>query len=165
MLDFRICQCSGRSVHQLFKNDRQTIILGTDNLGMKNLIENKGSGYDQLDHNGKILIEQCVDFLIIRQNDPRFIADTEEYKLFNSTCSKRKNNYITLWSFIYQCIRIPKDSGYDYYLMNYLNHVGLIEHGSGIRCAYYYPEHDIDALKNRVICDETKTMIENWIDE
>jgi len=42
----------------------------------------------------------------------------------------------TLWTFISNFLGIVEDSSFDYLLMNYLEHMGYIEHGVGIRCAW-----------------------------
>src|SRR5438477_403480 len=112
--DFPICGCSDDSVFELLKKNREELMDGIDNLGLKNIIGMKGAKYEELNENGKELVEMCVDFLI--------------YEKQRGYCGTK---YIALWSFIYECLKIPQNSGYDYYLMNYLDHIGLIEHGSG----------------------------------
>src|SRR5438445_7756233 len=97
--DIPICECSDYSVHELFKKSREDIINGTDNHGMKNIISMKGAKYDQLNEHGRELVETCVDFLISDKN-------TFDGK------PQRPGKYIALWSFIYQCMNIPANSGY-----------------------------------------------------
>jgi len=43
--------------------------------------------------------------------------------------------YVTLYSFIYTYLGVP-NNGYPYIVMQWLENEGLIEHGSGIRCAW-----------------------------
>jgi hypothetical protein len=43
--------------------------------------------------------------------------------------------YITLWSLLYNYFKFEKDT-YSYFVMQYLDSKGVIEHGSGIRCAW-----------------------------
>lgn len=81
-------------------------------------------------------VQYCLDFLIMANNGE-----------FDNYLNRTMPKYITLWSMIYGFIGIRKNSGFDYLLMNYLDHMEYIEYGSGIRCAWLdkIPDgHEVD---------------------
>ena len=77
---------------------------------------------------GRSLVNACLHFLYWSRHKkfPRRVVRNPFHV----------DKYITLWSFVYSFLGIPKNSGYDYLLMCYLERYDLMEHGGGIRCAY-----------------------------
>lgn len=136
------CGCCDDSVFELVKKPLQEQIDGTDNLGVKSMLQ--CTKYDELDEHGKELFDWCMDFLIFNSGENMF----EKY--FNA--------YVALWSFIYSFLQIPQNSGYDYYVMSFLEWNGVCEHGMGIRCAYLMND------MGRKLSDERFEEIEEWAD-
>ncbi len=74
---------------------------------------------------------------------------------------KSKDKYIVLWSFICDFLQIKKDSGYDYYLMMWLQWNKICDHGSAIRCAWFNNESD-NPYANRKLPLKKEKAIRNW---
>ncbi len=145
-----ICGCSDDSLIEIIEGNRTT-----DHFLMECLIENMGDcvvkikPYDELSQQSKDLIEWCIDFLAYQKEfrDAHFPKQLDGY---------HKNKYITLWSFIYGFLRIEKNGGIDYLLMNLLDWYDFSEHGSGIRCSW------LDYKINRKCPEERVKIITNW---
>ena len=127
--------------------------------------------FNRIGSNGKILVEWCVDFLIYKTDVDGNKIDTlslksnaKELRELNkkSVGFKHLNKYITIWSFIYDFLKINKDSGYDYWLMNMLEWYDIMEHGSGIRCGWFNSDKK-NIYKDRILTQERIEKIEKWI--
>jgi len=57
-----------------------------------------------------------------------------------------------------QFLNIPQNSGYDYYVMSFLDWNGVCEHGSGIRCAWLADD------MGRKLSDDRRKIIKEWAD-
>ena len=128
----RICDCCDDSIVDLRQNlwflqgnelaDRVRKDLGkiSPNFehvdGIINMLCNKP---DDLDENGRRLLVMLTDYLIIAREK----RDEEKY-------------LPSIWDFIYGCLQLPRNCGYDYFLMCYLDTYEIMEHGSGIRCGW-----------------------------
>lgn len=95
-------------------------------------------------------VELCLEFL--REKSTHNAQSTHE---------SQEGRYIALWSFIYEYFGIEQNSTYDYLLMNYLEHMGYIEHGTGIRCGWINSE----CTRTSTIKHQTQTLlsIKAWI--
>lgn len=149
----RLCNCSDNSVYQLAGKSIDDRSNGTDNLGMKDIINCKNNDIKNLGPDGLKLVELCADFLIFDKENMNFPK--------RQTNSIHKNKYIALWSFIYSYIGLQKNGGYDYWLMNFLEHVNICEHGSGIRCAWFN-DNESNPYYGRVLSDEVRQSIIEW---
>ena len=125
----------------------------TDNVGMKNIIQ--CSKVKDLDEDGIELVEWCVDFLLFNKLDIEFPKKNLE------NCHYHKTKYITLWSFIYDFLKIPKNSGFDYCLMEFLYYNAIVEYGIAIRCGYFCDE-PYNPYYHRVLSEEIKNKIISW---
>lgn len=152
----RFCDCSGDSIFILAKKPINEILEGTTNLGMKDIITCKNYKIENLGSEGKKIVELCADFLIFDKLKINFLKQ-------NSENCFHKHKYIALWSFIYSYIGIEKNSGYDYWLMNFLDWNNICEHGSGIRCAWFNNDKS-NPYNNRILQDEMKNSFIEWAD-
>jgi hypothetical protein len=89
---------------------------------------------------GRSLIFKCIDFLLINVNRETLCSLKADRAQFHT------EKYVTIWSFVYNFLKIRRDSGFDYFLLSYLDYYKLMDHGGGIRCAWY---NDVD-LEDRV---------------
>lgn len=151
-----VCECCDVSMFELVALPLEKRIEGTDNLGVKNILQS--DTIEDLDENGKYVIEWCVDFLLFKRlnDDIHFLKKNVE----NNDPYKYK--YITLWSFIYNFLNIQKDTGYDYYVMSWLDWNKICEHGSGIRCAWFESHDERNPYRNRILTEERKNIIIEW---
>lgn len=158
--NWRFCDCSDDSVFALAKLPLGDVLAGTDHAGMRDVIACPGGLFANLEPEGRRLVEQCADFLLVHHHSNN-----------NNTYPKRvitegmfhTNKYIALWSFIYDHLGIPK--GYDYWLMNFLDWNHICEHGSGIRCAWWNDDDERNPLKDRVLSEEARATIVRWATE
>lgn len=161
----QFCECCDFSVHTLNSLSLGKQIQKTKNLGMKNLLAKKKLLDEQkkdinlnliewfksnLNQNGLDLIEWCVDFLIFYTS---FIKEMHR---------DYKNKYITIWSFIYDFLKIPENSGYDYWLLSFLEYNNIMNHGCAIRCGNFL-DSDINPYYGRTLSEDRKTIILEWI--
>jgi hypothetical protein len=116
---------------------------------------------NELDTKGLELVEWCVDFLILLSN-PK-IKDDDKIKFPKKPQNKGyvEYKYISLWSFIYNFLQIPKDCGFDYILMEFLEKNNIIDYGSGIRSAWFN-EACYNPYKDRIVSEERKNEIIKW---
>lgn len=149
----RFCGCSHDSVFILAKKPIDERLNGTDNLGMKDIINCKNNDIKNLGADGLKLVELCVDFLIFDKENVSFPKRAPN--------SFHSNKYITLWSFIYSYIGLQQNGGYDYWLMNFLEYNNICDHGSGIRCAWFN-DNENNSYYGRILSDEVKQSIFNW---
>lgn len=91
-------------------------------------------------------VQYCLDFLQLKSDD----------KFKDKYC---KDKYITIYSFIYGYLRIT-DEHYQYLLMNYLDNMGYMEHGSAIRCGWMNTDSPVYP---RIIDSEIVDSITSWI--
>lgn len=147
---WRFCDCCDSSVYDLANMSLEERLNGTDNEGMRDVL--RATSLSDLGDKGKQLVDWCIDFLIFARKDIDFPKKNPENHSFH------RNKYICIWSFIYNFLGIPQDSGYDYWLLSFLEWNGLMEHGSGIRCGWLaYPE-DID----RKLTEDRENEIIKW---
>jgi hypothetical protein len=146
-----VCDCCGEDIHNLLTMTKEEVVNGTSNLGMKSVVVSKT--IDDLDNYGKELVEWCVDFLLFYKYNMSFKKENQE--------QFHKTKYITIWSFIYNFLQINKDSGYDYWLLCFLEQNYIMEHGSGIRCGFFYNDEK-NLYYNRILTEERKNTIIEW---
>lgn len=174
------CGCSDDSVFRLAKLAPFERAAGTNNLGMKSIVTCTTRKVAELDVHGKALIQQCTDFLVFMklytlldqegiseslQDDSnhsdcvpnRSVADITKIRAINEL---QNGKYITIWSFIYDFLKIPRNSGYDYWLMNFLCWNHIMDHGSGIRCGWLDNYYSRDLL---IIDEHIESKIVSWI--
>lgn len=151
-MSINFCGCCGNSVYELKNKSLIERIEGTDHEGMKDIIKCTTLSINDLDDSGKQLINWCVDFLLFQRLEMNF------YKLDQSGYHKTK--YIAIWSFIYDFLKI--ESGYDYWLMSFLEWNNLMDHGTGIRCGWYIGDECNQNYKSYVLSEEHKNIILNW---
>lgn len=147
----RFCGCCDDSVFKLAKMDLESRLALTDNLGMKNILVSKE--LSELDANGLELVEWCVDFLLFNKLGLKFPKKDQN--------QIHKDKYITIWSFVYGFLQIPRDSGFDYWLMSFVEDIGVMKHGSAIRCGWFNEDKPNPYL-SRVLSEERKNKIIDW---
>jgi hypothetical protein len=151
--NINVCDCCDDCIHKLLNKDKETILNGTTNLGIKNIVVSKL--IEDLDTNGKELVEWCVDFLLFKKYNSDMYFRKQNQNQFH------KNKYITIWSFIFNFLNIEKNSGYDYVLMSFLDQHKIMEHGSAIRCGWFN-DHNINPFFERILSEERKKIIIDW---
>jgi hypothetical protein len=147
----KICGCYDDCMFNLARMDLKTRLDLTDNLGMKNILT--ANKLSDLDSYGLELIEWCVDFLLfadLKMNFPKKVQD-----------GPHKHKYIAIWSFVYDFLKIPKNSGFDYWLMYFIEHIDIMEHGIAIRCGWFN-ESESNPYLSRVLSRERKNQIIEW---
>lgn len=142
MFDF--CGCCNESVFRLSEKTVEERVNGTDNLGMKSIVACESCKYDDLDEHGKELIDWCRDFIIYKE---------EQYKKYGTDYFD-----IRLWDFVSDFLGFEKDSGYDYWLLSFLEWNDYSCHGTSIRYDCSVPNDD----KNRTISDDRYEKINEW---
>ena len=155
-----VCGCSDNSIYFLFMKseserirliDERQIVGGEPffaesiRLGLKEIVKDGCIDYINLNLHGKELVCWCIDFLKYEKK----MRDTN------------KTEYITLFRFVCKFLNIKADSGYDYWLMNYLENMHFIEHGIAIRCAWIYDPNGI--FSDRKISEERACLFDEWI--
>ncbi len=161
----RVCDCCDGSVFvlcsELSKLEGLDLVARIDSdceVGyeiVEGIVDVMCNKFNDLGVKGKTLIEQCVDFLILQKEHNNYFKFPKK-----NPNQYHKNKYITIWSFIYEYLKIKKNSGYDYYLLCYLDNIGVMEHGSGIRCGWL--DTDSGPYKDRKYSAEFKDKIVNW---
>jgi len=159
-----ICGCSDYSVYELQDLDLEELVEKVAllpceewiKLALCSMIKVCPYTYEGLTKNGTKLVDMCIQFLLI-ENSLVNIQKTKPDDI-------HPNKYITIWSFVYDFLKITANSGFDYWLLNYLEFVeyqqvkGVMEHGSGIRCGY---------LKDSIqvhVDQEFKKKVQEWVD-
>lgn len=185
---FRFCGCCDDSVFKLSKQEPESIVNGTHYLGMKNIVQHRMLG--ELDEYGLHLVEWCFDFY----NFLKIYEDGDEWNNENPHpifVNKNENAYhkrkmVSIWKFVYGFLGIRQYCGYDYWLLCFLDWNCIVEHGSGIRCAWLsdlsYPEifssriykddaskieqHKrlLEEFKNRALSTERHKTLYQWVD-
>lgn len=150
-MDYKFCEYCDDSVFILAHKLLEERLNGTDNEAMKEVLLTKSM--DDIGTKGKELVEWCIDFLILR--------DTLDYLTFKKQKQDQihPNKYITIWSFIYDFLKIPQNSGYDYWLLQFLEWNEFMNHGSGIRCGFWSSP---EKYKDRIVSEERKQAIIKW---
>jgi len=151
----RVCECSDDSIFVIARKPLEEKLSGTNNKGMKDIMSCKTEKLEDLGSDGKELIDKCVEFLLFHKNENTSFLKTNQNQIHTS-------KYITIWSFIYDYLKIPQNSGYDYWLMNYLDHIGVMEHGSAIRCGWYDVPETEHMYSGFVLSEDAKNNIINW---
>jgi len=172
----RFCECSDDAVFELY--DKWESELGRSDIPenykelLKTVDKNNGNRLKDLyevDNNVVDLIEWCTDFLIYKRD---FEEDFNKLSLrsnhedcgFKGGVYHNPKKYITLYSFIYDFLKIPDQSGYEYWLMNILDWYKISKHGSGIRCSWFNSDAE-NPYRNRTLSNKRKDIIEMWIRE
>jgi len=124
------------------------LLSGTENQGMKQILTSKT--IDELGEEGKSLIEWCIDFLLFDRGCLKFPK--------NNVSSEEEKKYknITIRSFIYDFLKIEKDS-YDYWLMLFLGINNIIRHGNNC--------DKLIGFRDRKLTRERCSIILNWIQD
>lgn len=140
-----VCDCSNECIYQILqKEEKDRIndieygeIVGPSDLyemvknGLKEIVKNDCLDYGNLNSDGKELINWCVDYLKYCNEN---LLDGLEY-----------NN---IFEYINDFLKIKKESGYDYWLVNYLDNKGFVDHESNIMHAWY---NEDNILRDREI--------------
>lgn len=147
-----VCDCCDEELHNLLKLSKEEVINSTSNIGMKSVVVSKS--LNQLDNYGKELLEWCADFLLFQKDNEL------QFKKRNQN-QFHKNKYITIWSFIYNFLQLGKDSGYDYWLLCFLEQNNIMEHGSAIRCGFFN-NYKKNPYFDRILTEDRKQKIIEW---
>lgn len=83
---------------------------------------------DELGEPGEELLGLLTAFLLVQRE--------EEQRRHSYT------DYVALYSFIYDCLKLPEHNDYNHLIMCYMDTHGILEHGSGIRCGWIAEEHE-----------------------
>ncbi len=150
-----ICGCCDESIYQLVEKPLEVQINGIKNKGVKNILQ--CNNVTELDENGKEIIMWCVDYLLFNKKYPSKVFLKKN--IDKDTVHKHK--YLTIWSFIYDFLKIPKDSGYDYYVMMWLQWNNICDHGSAIRYAWFNTE-SANPYLNRKLPIKKEQTIQTW---
>src|SRR5579871_2081794 len=144
MNHIRICSCCDNSLDKLVKTlnglTKEEVATYTERKmkksspnatdatiqGMINIILNPPN---KLGESSKNLVKQCINFLLFDHIEKTVFPKKNQNDF-------HKNKYITIWSFILDYLKITANSGFDYFLMAYLDTYNYLEHGSGIRCGW-----------------------------
>jgi hypothetical protein len=163
--DRLFCGCSGDEIFDIFNNldiHKNNKDLSDTIHDLLNIIDEDTNiiPFEDIGKNAQYAIEWCVDFLLLKKD---YDNEIEELSLKLDSIDKiHRTKYITLWSFIYDFLKIQRDSGYDYWLMNALEWYNIIEHGSGIRCSWFNVD-DTNIFIDRILSEERKDIILTWI--
>ena len=131
-MEYEFCCCCDDSVFELARMSLTERLNGTDNEGMKDVL--MATSMNDIGTKGSELVEWCIDFLLLMKKHEGGI----DIKKRNPDQKKMHlNKYITIWSFIYDFLKIPKGSGYDYWLLSFLEWNKFLDHGGGIRCGWW----------------------------
>jgi hypothetical protein len=144
--DNRFCECCGDEVQELAKLPLEKLILNAPNKGMKNIVQS--IKIYQLDQPALDLIEWCVDFLLWQE-------EKRDEFLYN------RSKLVSLDEFIRTYLKIP-DNGYNYWLMCFMEWNNIIDHGSGIRCAWLNNTDKEHFYKNRILLPRRRNIINKW---
>lgn len=168
MISLRICNCccdeTYKLVQRLYKDQEFFNTMNTEldylPTSIKNgLINMLTHSPVELNQDGENLLMSCIYYLISLNLEPK----------------NHEKGYKTIWSFIYDCLGIRQNSGYDYLLMCYLETHYYMEHGSGIRRGWimsdrtdkdYIHTRIDDILQGKNTADYTrfhKEVIEPWL--
>ena len=170
----RFCACSDETVFELYnKWDTElgrTDIPETYKELLKIVDKNNGNRFKDLcevDKNVVDMIEWCVDFLIYKRDfeeeyNKLSLRSDHENCGFKGGVYNNPKKYITLYSFIYDFLKIPDESGYEYWLMNILDWYKISDHGSAIRCSWFNQDCN-NPYRNRTLSKKRKDIIANWI--
>jgi len=152
-----ICDCCGDSISELYNeltmiNNKQLEERVRKNLADKSpkfkyvdgMIDMLTNYPDNLTKEGKFLFDILIDYLQIKDEFFRIGHD----------------NIPSLWDFVMDYLHLSCNSGYDYFLMCYLDTYKIIEHGSGIRCSWLVKEWQM----SRTISEQNRIDITTWID-
>jgi len=148
--DSKFCGCCDDSVKELAKLTLEQRLQGTDNEGMKEVLV--ADNMANLGPKGLELVNWCIDFLLFGDLGRNFDF------LKTDQSGPHRSKYITIWSFVYDFLKIPKDSGYDYWLLSFLEWSNIMEHGSGIRCGWL----NSNFKPRRALSKERRDTIFNW---
>jgi hypothetical protein len=147
------CGCCDDSVYKLDAKSLEDQLSGTDNEGVKEVLQ----AYNletELGLKGRELINWCLDFLLFKRVHKEDFLKSQVHP-----GDVHRTKYITIWSFIYNFLGIPQNSGYDYWLMSVLQWEGYMMHGSGIRCGW------ADKIPDRELSLEREAAILKWCQE
>lgn len=151
----RICVCSADSVYDILEDIPREIEKNTYPAitGILKYLNDKNMVLEDIDETSKSLIIQCIKFLL-------FFEKYKDDDIMKKRCQTdiHKSKYITISSFIYNYLAIQRNSGYDYILMNFLQHIGVINHGAGIRSAWL--ENNIWDV---VLTEEDEQKMKQWV--
>lgn len=167
-----MCDCSEDGAFHLSKMSGEDRVNGTRHVGMKQIVALPCELHDygkfkDLGPEGRDLVNWCVDFLQLKKrldcngeanNFPKYFYEKGRGWFF----VKSRNDDITISSFIRFFLKI--EDGYDYWLMNFLNWNGFMEHGTAIRFGWYNRNHCKGKKYRRHVKKERKRAIFSWIE-
>jgi hypothetical protein len=110
--------------------------------GMQNILDN--DFVENLNKEGLTMIEWCVDFLLFQQK-------------YLDYCE-----YITISFFICDFLGLEKNSGYDYYLLTWLEENHIMKHGNSIRRGGFKDYDRCNKYKDRILSEERKQILLDW---
>lgn len=126
------CGCSDDSVLVLWKMSSSERSDGAPNIGARQIVECDSRLLQDLGPAGTDMVEWCKQFLFLTTDDMEGP---------------------TLADFVWDFLKMPRDSGYDYWLMNFLEWNGITEHGIGIRTSWsVVPVECVPADRAKSIC-------------
>ena len=117
---------------------------------------NIGVSFELIGKNGIELLEWCTDFLLFKELYVDFEKKVVDPKYFF-----HKNKFIEIWSFIYDFLKIEKNSGYDYELMSFLVFSNIMVYDISMRYGKFSHFED-NYFLNRELSEERKNMLYEW---
>ena len=141
-----VCDCSDECIYQILQKEESDRIndinhqkiVGPSDLhymvknGLAEIVKNDCLDYEDLNSDGRELINWCVDYLKYRNENP---------------CNMQYN----IIDYIHNFLKIKKQSGYDYWPVNYLENKGFITRASNIMHSWYEEDN--------ITCTSYKTFI------
>ena len=116
---------------------------------------------DEISPRALELVEWVIDFTLYQKNYEKEFQELQ-LKKYQKYATVHKNKYITIWSFIYDFLKIEADSTYDYILMHFLDEHEITEYGCGIRCGWFNSGYS-NPYNNRQLTEERRQIIKNWV--
>jgi len=166
------CACSGNSLFELLKKSPEQIQNGTRHIGMKQIVslpfqlDNYGKIND-LGPEGKDLVNWCIDFL---QLEKRKDKDGKSDMYFQKHFYEKEHGWFKIHSAqyhigLYEFIRffLKIESGYDFFLLNFLEWNRITEHGFNIRGSWL-SIHYKPPKTRRHVKKERKHAIFEWVE-
>lgn len=152
--EFKFCSCCDNSVSILIRKPLNEQIEGTNSLGVRNLLQNKDIA--NMNDSGKYMVEWCIDFFLFQKynNDNNINYPKQNVHTIH------KNKEITIWRFICDFFNIQPNSGYDYYVLTWLERNNISEHGCAIRCGWIL--HNRTVYSNRTLNQERAKILDEW---
>lgn len=151
--EFGMCECSIDYVYSLTTKTVEERVCGTSNVGMQQIVAivPKFGNVESLGSEGREIVEWCADFL-------HFITFEEKEKTTfpkENQNQYRTNKSINIFTFIKHFLGI--ESSYAHWLMNFLERVGIMDHGFFMENGFFNGERD-----SRIVSKERQEQIIEW---